>query len=303
MSPTIIVIASLCAIPLLVWLGMWVSRPIAQVIHAPDDPAISAVAWVFGGPLRVCQTWWVELHNQGILVADGVGRVKVLPHQAVQSDRWLCQALANTPIDTSLTRSQVMKHWQPALEALRTDLIARRMLSPHYHSWMVALHRLIGVSGIVLAVWVGLSANTGLAWVAVLLATFSWLITIRVFGIPRLTTGAIDWRQDQARAASAAIRAPQDHSVALAVAVGGTMVLMGTPYAVHATGVQRSDGGGGGCGTAASAGGASEASGCGSPSDASGGFDTGGGFGGGDSATGGDGGSGCGGGGCGGCGS
>lgn len=234
-----------------------------------DD--LESVAVLTGGPTRLADSALAELYVHGGLVGGDKGKLAVAR----------CDAAVSPAARTLLAAGEQLSR-ADAKKALDThaDLVASRLqragllmrdadytrlrwlsVSPYGALFLIGIYRERAGDAV--------GESTG--FLVVLLLLTAVLAATRFFTIDPRTAAGIEAVRDLRERNGRFSRAPMPDEAAMAVALFGTMVLVGTPWEpVHA--MRKPEGDGGGCGAS-----------------------------GGDSSSS-DGGSGCGGGGCGGCG-
>jgi uncharacterized protein (TIGR04222 family) len=173
-------------------------------------------------------------------------------------------------IGSGITRAQFLRRVRPIMNRMREDLVSRGLIVP-WHAWpTMALPSALALFGVAkIAVGIYRDRPVGALIMIVFLAILSILI-FALAGHVRTRQGAkllAEYRRDRRRLA----RAPQAGEFAMAVALGGTGVLIDTAFADYARASGARDGSGGsGCG---GGGGSSGGSSCGSSCGGCGGGD------------------------------
>jgi uncharacterized protein (TIGR04222 family) len=233
-------------------------------------PDLECVAVLAGGPARLADSLLADLYVKGALTAGEKGRLQIASGVANASPA--AQALLGIapPVSLADARKALAAHAERAAARLQR---AGLLLRPEEHNRL----RWLSVTPFVALLLIGLyRQRAGAALgepteflVALMLLTVVLAVIRFVKSDPRTVAGIAAMR-DLRAANGRFARAPRVDEAAMAVALFGTGVLVGTPWEpVHAMRQREGDGGSG--------------------ADGGGGGDS-------------DGGSGCGGGGCGGCG-
>jgi uncharacterized protein (TIGR04222 family) len=244
----------------------------------PDEPTY--VAWLSGGAKRVAETWWTQLQQAGFLVSPKEGirpknkskdiKIAIAARtdlsQLEPYTRRAAQTLSQYP---SRTPVQILDAWKGTIEQVHKEI--------EQTGWVHYAHEIAGRAAVVrrylgwaliggLVGWFTLGWSLWLVGAGMLTALAFAFTTPRP---PRLTEHGkrkLQAIQDQYKHA---ILAPSQTDLAMAVAIGGTVVLMGTPWEAYASPAQRgenhtSSSCSGGCGSMVSSWGGSDGNGCGS---------------------------------------
>jgi uncharacterized protein (TIGR04222 family) len=246
--------------------GWWIpARLRAPGRHGVADD-LESVAVLVGGCERLADSVLADLYTRGALIAQGEGQLAVAHRDVAGSPAAKALLMADPPLTRQAAREALTVHADRIAARLQR---AGLLLRPEEHMRL----RWLSITPFAALLLLGLyrqragdAVGEPTGFLVILLAVTVFCAIIRFArSDPRTLAGIAAVRQLQNRGMRTA-RAPRAEEAAMAVALFGTAVLVGTPWEpVHA---MRQQG-----------------SGDGSSSD-----------------TGSDGGSGCGGGGCGGCG-
>lgn len=248
----------------------WIPANLRESGRAGESSDAESIAYLAGGPARFADSLLADLFVRGGLATGEKGRLVVVQASLPTSPAGKAVLAHDAPMTLGEAQRLLAVHAERVAARLRrSGLLMRReavlrlrwlSISPYLVLLMIGLYRQRAGSA--------LGEPTG--FLIVLIALTVGLAVVRFLKFDSRTRAGIAAVETERARASRIACAPQPEEAALAVALFGTGVLVGTPWEpVHAT--RRQDGGGDGGG------------GCG-----------------GDSS--GDGGGGCGGGGCGGCG-
>lgn len=231
---------------------------------------LESVSLLTGGPSRLTDSVLVELYVHGALAEGGKGKLMFAQRTLPVSAAGKALQAEGGPLSLAEAKKALRIHADRAVAKLQRAGLLMRDAEYARLRWMsvtpFAALLLLGLY----RQRAGDAVGEPTGWLVALLALTVICAAVRFITVdPRTAAGVAAVRELRARHDRAA-RAPLPDEAALAVALFGTAVLIGTPWeSIHAMRKPEADGGCGGSG---------------------------------DGEGGGDGGSGCGGGGCGGCG-
>lgn len=212
--------------------------------HNESDD-LESVALLAGGRQRMTDSLLADLYVRGALVESEKGKLQVALRDLPVSPGAKALLAIDAPVTLSEARKALSLHAERVAARLSR---AGLLLRPEEHTRL----RLLAVSPFVALIVLGLyrqRAGSALdeptGYLIALLILTAVLAVIRfVTCDARTQAGMAAVRQLRARNARVA-RAPRPHEAAMAVALFGTGVLVGTPWEpVHALRQQGSDGGG-----------------------------------------------------------
>lgn len=264
------IISSLLYIIAILGIGHSLRKEMMRPIPPPPiqnfDETPTHIAWLSGGARRVVDTWWTQLMHIGFLQATTTPeRIQINTSVSLLSlDTHAREAAQAIAMHSHMTPGQILVEWEGVLKKSRESA---QVSGCFYRPQDIAQRKGWGISYFALSSFGYLAGFAFLGWPL-------WLFVIPCFGSlafflstpnhPKLTPHGHNVFNELLSRYQHATRAPTDTSVVIAVALIGSVALIGTPWEALSSPSKHSDANSsGGCGTVATSWGSGNSNGCG----------------------------------------
>jgi uncharacterized protein (TIGR04222 family) len=236
--------------------GIRLKMSIGSVARDTRELSVLELACLAGGARRVGDAVLLGLTSGNHAIVDSKGRITV-------TDPTPLQALTGQPTLLSFKPAMTRKQFQNAIPSIvdRTQLRLKKLgyvpsdvQMRTFRLTFLPIIVLLLVFGMI-RLMAGVDQHHPVGFLVGLLA-FTGMFGLALLDRPRRTPAGDDAVRNYQALHARVARAPLDHELLVAVALSGTVVLSGTPYAqVYAASQTMFDDGGGGCGSGGGCGG------------------------------------------------
>ena len=204
------------------------------------QPFPGHLGYVTGGAVRARDVWWAQLREAAWLVptspATAPPTYLIKPGTPLPPDD-ACLALALSSLHSPTTHAKAMQGFLSALQRAQTDLVEAGWLAT-VEGWQARLRARLAYYWLLGLSMAGFFATPNPVWIK-FVAFMGAGVLARWAGCPRrLLSHGQEEASRWVEMTAAVQQAPRVGEAGLAVAIGGTLALSGTPFSEYAPPVQ-----------------------------------------------------------------